>query len=337
MKVYYYKDAVGNFGDDLNSWLWDSLLPDFFDQNESVQLSGIGTIINTAMPKANRWVVFSSGVGYGYPPYDFGNHSWDILCVRGPLTAKVLGLSKDKYITDGAALLNTIPDYKPLSESERSGVIFIPHHHALLSGNWEKVCNVAGVEFVNPQWDSKIVIDKIRKAKLVLADAMHAAIIADAMRVPWIPVLTSPQINTFKWLDWTQTITTPYKPIVLGSSGFRESIRSRSLKVYGENYFLKSLDVDDAIADLYLKRKYKSKFLWPYYSKISRKLVYSLPDAVMSKCCKIIPVDFDEKYIDSAASILNGCIQSTHYLSDDKVFYGNLGRLLDCLEKVKKL
>lgn len=36
---------------------------------------------------------------------------------------------------------------------------------------------------------------------MVLADAMHAAIIADAMRVPWLPLITSPQINTFKWLD----------------------------------------------------------------------------------------------------------------------------------------
>ncbi len=58
MKLYYYKDVIGNFGDDLNSWLWDALIPDFFDQDESIRMSGIGTIINTAMPKADKWVVF---------------------------------------------------------------------------------------------------------------------------------------------------------------------------------------------------------------------------------------------------------------------------------------
>jgi hypothetical protein len=29
MKLYYYKDVVGNFGDDLNSWLWDTLFQTF--------------------------------------------------------------------------------------------------------------------------------------------------------------------------------------------------------------------------------------------------------------------------------------------------------------------
>ncbi len=29
MKLYYYKDVIGNFGDDLNSWLWDALIPNF--------------------------------------------------------------------------------------------------------------------------------------------------------------------------------------------------------------------------------------------------------------------------------------------------------------------
>lgn len=45
--------------------------------------------------------------------------------MRGPLSAKVLGLGSDKYITDGAALLNTLAEFKPLPENERSGVIFI--------------------------------------------------------------------------------------------------------------------------------------------------------------------------------------------------------------------
>ncbi|MCP6146191.1 polysaccharide pyruvyl transferase family protein, partial [Klebsiella pneumoniae] len=79
----------------------------------------------------------------------------------------------------------------------------------------------------------KYVLDKIRNAKLVLADAMHAAIIADAFRVPWVPMVTSPQINTFKWLDWTSTIEQRYTPIVLGSSSLKEMVRSKGLFLYG--------------------------------------------------------------------------------------------------------
>ncbi|MCS4274562.1 MULTISPECIES: polysaccharide pyruvyl transferase family protein [Raoultella] len=336
MKLYYYKDVVGNFGDDLNSWLWDTLLPDFFDEDDSVRMSGIGTIINTAMPKAGKWIVFSSGVGYGNPPANFGDDSWDILSVRGPLSAKVLGLPQDKYITDGAALLNTLEEFKPLSEGERSGVIFIPHHHALLTGNWQYVCELAGVEFVNPQWDAKLVINKIRGAKMVLADAMHAAIIADAMRVPWLPLITSPQINTFKWLDWTQTIKESYSPIVLGNSSLRESLRSRGLGFYGENYHIKDLTLDSALTDFYNKRKYKSKVWWPKYNKIAKKVVSTIPDKIALSLGENTRNKLDLKYIEAAVKTLESCKAGQPFLSNDDIFYENVSKLMSCVDKVKK-
>ncbi|CAH5240683.1 polysaccharide pyruvyl transferase family protein [Escherichia coli] len=336
MKLYYYKDVIGNFGDDLNSWLWDALIPDFFDQDESIRMSGIGTIINTAMPKADKWVVFSSGVGYGNPPDNFGDDSWDILSVRGPLSAKVLGLPKDKYITDGAALLNTLEEFKPLSDNERNGIIFIPHHHALLTGNWQYVCEQAGVEFVNLQWDAKIVINKIRGAKMVLADAMHAAIIADAMRVPWLPLITSPQINTFKWLDWTQTIQEKYSPLVLGSSSLRESIRSRSLGFYGEDYYIKNLTIDSALSDFYKKRAYKSKAWWPKYNKAAKKLVSTIPDKIALSLGETTLNKFDLKYIESAVKMVESCKTRQPFLSNDNVFYENVSKLMSCIDKVKK-
>lgn len=336
MKLYYYKDVVGNFGDDLNSWLWDTLLPDFFDQDDSVRMSGIGTIINTAMPKTNKWIVFSSGVGYGNPPANFGDDSWDILSVRGPLSAKVLGLPQDKYITDGAALLNTLEEFKPLSESERSGVIFIPHHHALLTGNWQHVCEQAGVEFVNPQWDAKLVINKIRGAKMVLADAMHAAIIADAMRVPWIPLITSPQINTFKWLDWTQTIKENYSPIVLGSSSLRESLRSKGLGLYGENYHIKDLTLESALTDFYNKKKYKGKIWWPKYNKIAKKMISTIPDQILLSFGEATRNKLDVKYIESAVKMLESCKAKQPFLSSDDVFYENVSKLMSCIDKIKK-
>lgn len=338
MKIYYYKSAHGNFGDDLNAWIWDALLPGFFDDNENVRVSGIGTIITSAMPPAKKWYVFSSGVGYGYPPANFGDSSWETLCVRGPLSAEILGLPKDKFITDGAALLNTLAEFKPLSEAERKGVIFVPHHHALVTGQWEKVCQQAGVEFVNPQSDAKTVIQKIRNAKLVLADAMHAAIIADAMRVPWVPLITSSQINTFKWLDWTQTIKLPYRPTVLGSSSLRECMRDKGLYVYGEKYHLPDADVEYAVSYFKKQRELKNKKWWPHYHDLTRLALYRIPNKGIQIIEKTAKLNLDNRFIDNAANILLAARKQPGFLSEDNQFNNNVERLLagiDILSKCK--
>lgn len=333
MKIYYYNDPVGNFGDDINKWIWDELKPNFFDDDSSTMVSGIGTIISNSMPPATKWYVLSSGIGYGFPPKNFGDDTWEILSVRGPLTAKVLGLSERHYITDGAALLSTLKRFESIPDNKRNGVIFIPHHHALLTGRWDDVCRNSNIEFVNPQWDASVVIDKIRHAKLVLADAMHGAIIADAMRVPWVPLVTSPQINSFKWLDWTSTINISYTPFVLGSSSLREKVRSLGLGCYGERHLLTDPSFDSALQDFYNKRNIKSKKIWPWYNKITKKLVYNMPDKMMRQfnLSKI-----DASYIDTVSEKMYQCSLKSGFLSDEGRFELNVSRLMEKLDELKK-
>lgn len=336
MKLYYYESKTGNFGDDINKWLWDELKPGFFDCNKDIRFSSIGTIINKGMPEAKKWIVFSSGIGYGYAPKGFGNESWDVICVRGPLSASILGLPDNKYITDGAALLSTLAEFKPLPEDERDGVIFIPHHNALDTGNWEEVCNRAGIEFVNPTLESKIVIQKIRHAKLVLADAMHAAIISDAMRVPWVPLITSGQINTFKWLDWTKTVNLPYMPIVLGSSSLKEFVRDKLLFLYGEKYFVPSLTEKAALNKFKIHRLMKSNFLWRYYFKAAKILFYKIPMILVSMLGARFVSRKDENFINLATEKLSEAIVSKAYLSQDSIFFDNQKKLEIALSNVVK-
>jgi len=312
------------------------LLPGFFDDNENVRVSGIGTIITSAMPPAKKWIVFSSGVGYGYPPVNFGDSSWETLCVRGPLSAEILGLPKDKFITDGAALLNTLAEFQPLSDAERKGVIFVPHHHALVTGQWEKVCQQAGIEFVNPQSDAKTVIQKIRHAKLVLADAMHAAIIADALRVPWVPLITSSQINTFKWLDWTQTINTPYRPIVLGSSSLREYLRDKSLCTYGEKYFLPDSDVEFAIKYFRKQRELKNKKWWEKYQQLTQLALHRIPNKAIRTVEERFNLNLNNRFIDQASNMLLHAKSRPGFLSEDIKFTNNVERLLNGIDRLSK-
>ncbi|KOC89220.1 polysaccharide pyruvyl transferase family protein [Winslowiella iniecta] len=335
MKVHYFKAPEGNFGDDLNDWLWQDLLPGVFDNDESFRFAGIGTIISANLPAAKNWVVFSSGVGYGIPPANFGDASWNILSVRGPLSAHVLGLPKEKAITDGAALLSTLAEFPVVPESERKGIIFIPHHDALKTGQWEEVCRRAGVEYVSPQGDAKEIINKIRHAKLILADAMHAAIIADAMRVPWVPLVSSDQINTFKWLDWTQTINERYQPLVLGSSSFREAMRNKSLGLYGEKYYQKDATVDSAIERFIRVRKQKSSSWWPTYLKYSRYLSHVLPNKIFTGVETGMNLRWNESYLEQAAEKLRQASLSSGQLSDDTIFNDNVSKLLERLRQVE--
>src|SRR6185369_10490204 len=106
VRLHYYRDRLGNFGDDLNGWLWERLLPGCWDAADGVVMTGIGTILDNRIPDAKAWIIFSSGVGYYPLPERFGGPEWHVVSVRGPLSARVLGLASDKALVDGAILLS---------------------------------------------------------------------------------------------------------------------------------------------------------------------------------------------------------------------------------------
>ena len=56
MKPYHWPSHHGNFGDDLNLWLWDALLPGLRDVREETLLVGVGTVLNpTLLPTGSGW------------------------------------------------------------------------------------------------------------------------------------------------------------------------------------------------------------------------------------------------------------------------------------------
>jgi succinoglycan biosynthesis protein ExoV len=253
MKLYYFTRS-SNFGDSLNGWLWPRLLPQAWNPEDGTCFAGIGTIINANMPIAARWIVFGSGVGYGGLPAHFGGPEWTVIAVRGPLSAAVLRLPADASVTDGAMLLATLPEYAPLPSDAREGVVFVPHFEAERGAAWPLACRKAGVEYINPLGDSRAIVDRIRRARLVIAEAMHAAIVADAVRVPWLPVVSSPQVSTFKWLDWTRSMGLPYRPVPLRASSTEAQLRNAMLWAYDQEH--RFHDHREAFALRYYTRRY---------------------------------------------------------------------------------
>ncbi|WP_407302541.1 polysaccharide pyruvyl transferase family protein [Raoultella planticola] len=225
MKINYF-DSKLNFGDELNSWLWSHFINDIESNKEFDALVPVGSLLCTWFldrVKGKKTIIFSSGAGYG-DLVDLQNGDFHVFGVRGKLTAKAFNLPETMAIGDGAALLSLVPD-KEYFVSDSCGddekkIIFIPHHESLDDFDWEVMCSELGIEFVDPRNTSKYVASKIKNAKLVLAEAMHGAIFSDALRVPWIPVVTNHRINTFKWLDWLSMYNLPFRPIYLGSPSF---------------------------------------------------------------------------------------------------------------------
>ncbi|HMA14855.1 MAG TPA: polysaccharide pyruvyl transferase family protein [Kiloniellaceae bacterium] len=211
MKVFHWQCPPGNFGDDLNLWLWDWLLPGYRDAQPDVLLVGVGTVLKQGLLPDNLCkLVIGSGVGYGAPPQIAGRRDWDVRCVRGPLSAEQLGLPAHCAATDPAVLVGDMPEFRNLPKLH--DVLFVPHWQSAVHGEWAAVAKAAQIGYLSPCGDAKAVIRAIAQAKLVLAESLHAAIVADTLRVPWIAVKTHNDLHAFKWRDWTASLGLEYRP-----------------------------------------------------------------------------------------------------------------------------
>lgn len=205
MRLRYFS-MTHNFGDALNPLIFNALLPGFFDDDPAIDFFGIGSILGfDIVHKAKRRVIFSSGFAYGTKPQI--DASYDVICVRGPLTAQALGLDPKLAITDGALLLK----FLDLPKTEKLyDFSFIPHWESESKFYWKGFCNQAGVNYISPTDGVPEVLRQIQASRVVIAEAMHGAIVADALRVPWIAVKAYKGINEFKWEDWVASLKLPY-------------------------------------------------------------------------------------------------------------------------------
>jgi succinoglycan biosynthesis protein ExoV len=332
----FTEEALTNFGDDLNRWMWERFLPNLLHEQDGSLFLGIGTVLGSGLPLAERYIVFTSGVGYGPLPPTFGSPAWQVVCVRGPLTAKALGLPPDKAVCDGAVLLSTLPEMQPIAE--RKGVLFMPHFEALESGDWREVCRRAGVEFLDPHLPSEETCQRIRGAKLVLADAMHAAIVADALRVPWVPLITSNRINTFKWLDWSLTLDVRYQPLELPSLSLLEAIRNAGLGLHGARRALPERTEDAAMKHFKATARIQERPWWKSYRMKARRVAYFGPAKVLNAGALVPLLRGDaERRLDLAADVLREAAMLPGYLSEETILRGKAAELQHRLEQVKKL
>ncbi|HSY74463.1 MAG TPA: polysaccharide pyruvyl transferase family protein, partial [Dongiaceae bacterium] len=203
--LYYFQVRNGNFGDDLNPWLWSRLAPEVCADTKSILFLGIGTVMSRNVPVEPVKIVFGSGCNVGNLPVI--DRKWNFYCVRGPLTAAKLNLPPEMAITDPAILLRRFA----APEEKKFSVSFMPHHQSTSHADWKNLCDRIGFHFIEPGGGVEKVLSEIGRTKLLITEALHGAIVADVLRVPWIPVRLYGNFAEFKWRDWTQSIGMPLK------------------------------------------------------------------------------------------------------------------------------
>lgn len=210
MKLYVI-NAAPNFGDRLNFLVFPKLLGPIFDQDKRLTLLGIGTVIGARVPAGRHQIILGAGAGYQRRRLSLADRT--VYTVRGPGTARLLGLPESQASIDPGVL---VAGLYPGDGTARApaGTLFMPHWQTEKAAGpqWRAACAMAGIEYISPLDDSETVLARLRHCNLLITEALHGAVVAECYGRPWIPVVLGSKVLDFKWHDWCASIGTKYQP-----------------------------------------------------------------------------------------------------------------------------
>lgn len=213
VELIYFKSTVPNFGDDLNPVVWPVLRPDLFEKEDGRGFVGIGTIIGRKFNENLNLTVFSSGTGYD-TVNAWSHRKVKYVCVRGPLSAKLLKLDPRTAITDGAIVLPHVPGF-PEKAKGGGRPLIIPHWESFHAPGWDEVARLTGFNLLDPRNEPHFVAETIASASLVLTESLHGAILADLYGVPWSVFIASKNFSVYKWVDWAQSLERTFRATII--------------------------------------------------------------------------------------------------------------------------
>ena len=228
MILYRWQGTTRNFGDELNTVLWPALLPDFFDDDPAERFIGIGSVLDRRHDGGGAKLVAGSGYG-GYQELPDLRDAWTISWVRGPRTARLLGLPDRFGLGDPASLL-PLTGLVPLGPAVR--IAFMPHFESVAAGAWDAAAVASGIALIDPRGDPVEIAAAIAGCDILMSEALHGAIVADAMGVPWIAIEPLAPIHRAKWHDWADTLELTIRFQRLPPSTLLERARLSRMSAY---------------------------------------------------------------------------------------------------------
>ncbi len=333
MDICYYRDPKFNFGDDLNAVVWPQVLSQKLQQHPDIVLVGIGSILNENIVgkyagSGKKILVVGSGTSYGVPPRNLGE--LQVLAVRGPYTAAVIG-QPEAAVTDGAILLaHTRPS--ATAPHRRDRVLFMPHHRTIFSTPWADIAAACGLTYVSPQQPVEQILAQFAQARLVVTEAMHGAIVADTLRIPWIPVAISPAVEEFKWRDWSLSLDLPFRPQRLTAGTHRDRGRFAHMDRLLRRADIHGFENIPHGANAQVLRSYLDR----RFSTELEDLSWQRPGTARRALNKAL--SFADAFPRKAAErALARATRSEQFLSKDGVFRSRLQQMLDAVGRAERL
>lgn len=199
LNVFWFNE-VPNFGDLLSPFIIENVLSTkvvWAEPSRTGKILGLGSIIDFA---SENDVIWGSGVK---KPFDFNIQNVDVLAVRGPRTAKVLGINSPITYGDPGIL---VPLFIP-AKTRNSKITIIPHYvdYAEIVNDYGndpafQIIDVCDLDF-------RKNCELISQSDLVISSSLHGIIISEAYGVPahWLKVSDKIIGGSYKFNDYYES------------------------------------------------------------------------------------------------------------------------------------
>lgn len=212
----WYEKKDGNFGDDLNIYLINRLLPHtiilkkvqgklskFSLLKSKPYLMLIGSILKNDIDNA---IILGSGVMYENE--SFSGKPKKIHSVRGPLSAAKLlenGYQKTELFGDPALIISKI---FPSSKVKKHIIGFVPHYVDKENPLSLRLIHDLGIHFIDIQAKPEKFIEELTSCEHIISSSLHGIIAADSYGIPcrWVKISSLVQGDGFKFRDYFKSV-----------------------------------------------------------------------------------------------------------------------------------
>jgi succinoglycan biosynthesis protein ExoV len=153
------------------------------------------------------------------------------------------------------------------------------------------------------------------------------------MRIPWVPVITNPTIDEFKWRDWTLSMDVPFEPLYVnvadGSDLFSNRMMERVLRDAGLSGHRELAGSPDAAA--------LSDYLGKRFNEDVRKALLRYPRSLPERATNRLLRLANPLLKASAIRSFRAAAQSRSYLSSDAMFSSRLDQMMSAVRKAERI